>query len=186
VLRITCIVLCCVHLLTLAVCTYLAAWEIRSILTTGCICSLTGGACGIAGRRCGRPEIAVGGFLTIGVAITLFLLESLFLNLGADRALYPFCIVFFINSLISTLTILVGIRLLLAPAESLKLQLSLGSLLVSMITFAIFCGIAKQTITWDQNGLMAIDLGLLGVCVVGLSTTLFMSLYEANRRRKAA
>ena len=84
--RHTCIALCSLHLLALAVCTYIAAIEIESILVTGWICSATGIAMGISTLACKRPLLAAAGFLTPLIAAILFVLEAFLLELGPRRA----------------------------------------------------------------------------------------------------
>jgi hypothetical protein len=77
-------------LLALAVSTYVAAFHIESILTTGVICSVAGIAAGIAAIKCKRPVLAVAAFLTPILAVALFLLEALVLHLGPGKAATPF------------------------------------------------------------------------------------------------
>lgn len=177
-----CVLLASIHLLVLAGSTYAAAVHIKSILTTGWICSLTGVLCGLAGWKCRRTEIAIAGFATVGIAILLWGLEGLVLNLGPQKAMLPFCIVFFVNSLLSTLIILVGLRLLFAPRDALKLQLSLSTLLVAMTTFGVFLGIARVLLFMGHNWLMTIALGLAGLTMVGLGATLYATVATASKR----
>ncbi len=76
--RILCITLCTVHVLVLAICTYIAAIEIESIVVTGWICSITGIATGIAATKFKKPLLANGfalgllGLTFVGLTVALY------------------------------------------------------------------------------------------------------------------
>ncbi len=180
--RQTCITLSSIHLLALAICTYIAAIEIESILVTGCICSLTGIATGISAIICKRPLLAAAGFLTPIIAVVLYVLEAFFLHLGPGDAALPFCIVFIINQVIATLMILVQLNILIAPAGWRTKQITIRTLMVSMVSFSVFFAIARHLLKLQHNWLMAVALGLLGLTFVGLT----VSLYSAIANRKTA
>ncbi len=178
--RKTCITLSSIHLLAIAICTYIAAIEIESILTTGWICLATGIAMGISAIMCKRPVLAVAGFLTPVIAVVLFVLEAFFLHLGPGDAALPFCIVFIINQVVATLTILVQLNILVVPVRPRALQITIKMLMVSMVSFSVFFAIAKHLLVREHDWLMGLSLGLLGLTFVGLSVTLYAGVRNRN------
>lgn len=171
--RKTCIALCSIHLLALAVCTYIAAIQIKSLLVTGIICSFTGIAMGVLAIACNKRLLAAAGFLTPAIAVILLVLEAFILQLGSTRAAFPFCVVFIVNQVIATLTILVQLNILIASASSRPQQVTLKTLIVSITSFSVFFAISKQLLNRQHDWLMALALGLLGLTFVGLTVTLY-------------
>lgn len=177
-----CIAACVLHLSAMAVCTYIAAIEIRTILFTGWLCSLTGLTAAIAALASKRPILAIPGLTVPVIAVILFVLECFFLELGPDRAAKPFGIVFIVNQAITTPTILVNLNILCAPAAALPRQIALRTLLVAMTSFAVFFGAARQLLARPHDWLMASALGLLGLTFVGLCVLANSAI--ANRRQR--
>lgn len=175
-----CIALSCVHLSALAICTYIAAIKIESILVTGWICSITGIAMSASAIAYKKPVLATAGCLTPIIAVILFALEASVLNLGPRRAALPFCIVFIINQLIATLTILIQLHILIAPPGARVRQLTIKTLMVYVASFSVFFAIAKHLLNRQHDWLMALALSLLGLTSVGLSVALYTAI--ANRK----
>ena len=175
-----CITLSGIHLLALAVCTYIAAIEIKSIIVTGLICSVTGIATGISASISKRFLLAAAGFLTPSIAVTLFVLENFFLDLGPGGAALPFCVVFIVNQVIATLIILVQLNILVAPATALAKQITIKTLMVSMVSFSVFFAVARHLLAREHDWLMALALGLLGLTFVGLTVALYIAIVNRN------
>jgi hypothetical protein len=182
----TCIALCSLHLLALAVCTYIAAIEIETILVTGWICSATGLAMGISAIACKKPVLAAAGFLTPIIAVVLFVLETAFLHLGPRNAALPFCIVFIVNQVLATVVILVQLRMFTAPPGTRATQIALKTLMVSMVSFSVFFAIARRLLEREHDWLMALALGLLGLASVGLSVVLYSAIVDRSKAQIAA
>jgi len=183
--RQTCITLCSIHLLALAISTYIAAIRIESILVTGWICSATGVALGISANVCKRSLLAAVGYLTPIIAVILVFLENFIFHLGPGRAALPFCIVFIFNQVFATLTILVQLNLLIAPAGWRARQVTIKTLMVSMVSFSVFFAVARHLLKLQHNWLMAVALGLLGLTFVGLSLSLYSAIANRNTARIA-
>jgi hypothetical protein len=177
-----CIATSSLHVLALAICTYIAAIEIESIIFTGLICSLTGLAAGIAALRYRRFWLAAAGFLTLIIAMLLFILEAFFLELGPEVAALPFCIIFIVNQTVATLIILVELNALLATSGTPGWQISMKTLVIVMISSSVFFAVVRHLLERPHNGLMVAALSLLGVTFVGLSAALHTAY--ANRGAK--
>src|SRR5262245_36036239 len=103
-----CFILCTLHLIALAISTYIASIDIETIMVSGVVCSITGIAAAIAAIRCKRLELVMAGFSTSILAVTLVLLEAFVFQLGPQRAAFPFCVIFIINQIITAVMILIG------------------------------------------------------------------------------
>lgn len=171
-----CILFCNIHLIALAVSTYIAAIEIESILVSGVVCSVTGVMAGITCIACKRVWLAIACLLTPFMAVNLLILESTFLQLGPSDAAEPFCVVFIVNQIISTLIILVHLKFLVATDESHWRQLTIQTLLVCTASFALFFGIAKILLRMEHDWKMSMALGLLGLVFVGLTVILWPAM----------
>ncbi|MCA9183972.1 MAG: hypothetical protein R3E01_34590 [Pirellulaceae bacterium] len=174
-----CIILCTVHLLALAVCTFIAAIKIESILLTGVICSLTGIAAGITAVRCHRYWLAAAGLVTVVLAVSLFILEAVFLNLGPGRAALPFCIVFVIHEAIVSIVILAKLNMMLVGNAQSGRQITLRTIFVAITSFAVFFAVARSLVAQGLSPMMAIALGMLGFTCVGLAVV----FHSASRAR---
>jgi hypothetical protein len=179
--RSLCIALSSIHLLALAISTYIASITIQTILLTGWICSVTGIAAGSVAYRSSNRHLAFVSFLTPIVAIVLWILEGLILNLGPMRAAIPFSIVIVLNQLISTIWILAELGLLVEPGRNRVRQVTIRTLLASMVGFSVFFAVARNVLHREHNWRMALALGLLGITLVGLSIVLFSAF--ANRKK---
>lgn len=171
--RRTCIALSSIHLLALAISTYVASMEIESIIVTGVVCSITGIAAGVAAIKLSRPWLAAAALMVPVITVVLFIIEAFFLHLGPLRAALPFCIVFMINQVFSTLTILVQLNILVAKNDAPRLQITIKTLMVSIVAFSVFFGIARQLLVLEHDWIAYVSLGLLGLTLVGLGTTLY-------------
>lgn len=169
-----------VHVLTLAVCTYIAAIEIESILVTGFICSATGFMVGAMASVAKKRVLAFAGFLTPILAVTLFILEAFILNLGPDKAALPFCIVFIANQVIATVVMLVQMYVDLESEGAQIWRLTIRMLLLLTVSFSVFFAIAKYLLQRDHNVMMWTALGLLGLTFVGLSLVLFTAFSKSR------
>lgn len=170
-----------VHILALAICTYIAAIEIKTILVSGWNCSATGIAMAIAALASKQPLLALAGFLTPFLAVFLFILEAFALNLGPVRAAQPFCIAFIVNQVLCTLIILVQLSIFAGPGTTPVRQITIRTLMVSMVSFSVFFAIARSLLSREHNWLMALALALLGLTFVGLT----VALYTAFINRKS-
>jgi hypothetical protein len=180
-----CVTLGSIHLLGLAICTYIAAIEIQTIEATGLICSIAGVALGISAIKCRRPILAAAGFSTPIMAVTLLVLEAFFLKLGPNRAALPFCIVFIVNQVIATLTILIQLNIVFAPPGVRRKQITIKTLLVCMASFSVFMTIAKSLLVREHDWMMALALGLLGLTFVGLTVALYTAFTNRDKARIA-
>ena len=178
-----CIALSSIHLLALAVCTYIAAGQIETILATGWICFATGLAAGISASVCKRPLLAAAGFLTPILAVALTVLESMFLHLGPGDAALPFCIIFIINQVFVTLATLVELNLMTAPAGARGRQITIRTLIVSTASFSVFFAVARQLLERQHDWMMAMALGLLGLTSVGLTVSLYTAITNRSTPR---
>lgn len=183
--RTTCITISSFHLLVLAVSTYIAAIQIETILATGGICSITGIGTAVSAMKCRRPVLAAAGFLTPIIAVTLFVLEAFLMHLGPGKAAFPFCIVFIINQVIATLTILVELNIMIAPTGARRNQITMRTLMVSMVSFSVFFAVARHLVKRQHNWLMALALGLLGLTFVGLTVAAYSALTRRNSAHAA-
>jgi hypothetical protein len=164
----TCLILCSIHLLVLAIGTYVAAYEIESILVSGVVCSITGIVAAISARRTGRPLLALAAAATPVMAVVMTGLEALVLQLGPSDAAEPFSIVFIVNQLISTLVILVELNILTSPSGKMTTQITLQTLMIAMGGFGVFFGVAKLLSRLHHHWRMSLALALLGLAFVGL------------------
>jgi hypothetical protein len=169
----TCAGFTALHLAVLAVCTYVAAYEIRTILFTGLLCSGTALVAAVLAVFCGRFVLAGAALATPLIAIILFVLEVFFLNLGPHQAAAPFCIVFLLNQIVSTTTMLVEINLLTRPEGAKAWQVTLRTLLAAMVGFALFFGLARYLSELGHDWIMTLALGLAGITCVGLATMFY-------------
>jgi hypothetical protein len=160
-------ILCLVHILTFAVCTYIAAIKIETILATGWICSSTGLIAGIGSLSIKERALAVVSFLTPIVAIVLTALEALILNLGPNRASLPFCIVFIIVQLVTTVVSFRSFRF-----GSDAKQISLRTMLLATTAFSVVFAVARQLLHREHNVVMLIALTLAGLTFVGTVLTI--------------
>ena len=168
-----------VHVLGLAVCTYLAAIEIETILVTGVLCSSTGVLASLFSFAYRKPLLGATALLTPILAVVLFLLEAV-LNLGPSRAAMPFCICFLINQVVCTLVVLTQLNLWMAGSGANRQQVTIRMLLVCSAGFAVFFAVTNQLLDQEHDWLMSVALGLLGLTFVGL-TVVFYRAY-ANRQ----
>jgi hypothetical protein len=178
--RQTCVVLSSIHLLTLAICTYVAAIDITSILVSGWICSITGFAAGISALRCKRLLLAIVGFLTPCIAVILFNIEVAFLHLGPRRAAFPFTVVFIVNQVVGTIIVLVHLNIFIGPEGASAKQVTLKTLMIAMVSFSLFFAMARHLLERQHDWLMHLALGLLGLTFVGLTVTLFAAIGKSN------
>ena len=162
------VVFCVVHVVALAVSTYLASIQIETILVSGFVCSATGLLLAITAMMRGRRLLAIAAGMTPLLALTLFVAEVNFLKLGPQGAALPFCIAFLINQTITTSVIIIELHLLLANQTSRRWQVTLKTLLVLMTGFAICSGGAHFLLKQEHTVLMLLALGLLGLTFVGL------------------
>lgn len=181
-LRVMCFLASSGHVLTLAVCTYLAATEIRTILTTGLICSMTGFFAAVIALGCRRWLLAGVLALTPALAVVLFLLEAFVLRLGPQDAAFPFCIVFVVNQAISTVIILAQLHIQAVGDAARPLQITIRILMVSMVAFSVFFAVARVLLAKEHSGLMFVALGLAGLTLVGLT---IVSCAALTTRREA-
>ncbi|MEQ1824740.1 MAG: hypothetical protein ABL921_02295 [Pirellula sp.] len=179
-----CAVLASIHLITVAVCTYIAAIEIESIIVTGWICAATGLASGIAAFMAKKKSLAFALFLTPILAIILFVLEAFFLHLGPQRAALPFCIVFIVNQFSTVVATLVEMNRDLWH----KSQVSIGALLSCTFFCALFSALVRFLLERKHNAMMIVALGMAGLTLVGLALSIYNVIVSsrANRHRKLA
>ena len=173
-------ILCSIHLLALAIGTYCAAYQIKSILISGLICSITGIVTAIVAAKIPRPILACACAATPVMALVMFLLETLVLHLGPRDAAEPFSIVFLINQIFSTLVILVELNILCSPSGKLATQVTLQTLLIAMAGFGVFFAVAKFLSQLHHHWRMSLALGLLGLAFVGLCS-LWYSVLRPQR-----
>ena len=176
----TCLILCSIHLLVLAISTYIAAYNIESILVSGVVCSITGLVAAISARGAGRPLLAMAAAATPAMAFVMLCLEAFVLHLGPHRAAEPFSIVFIVNQVISTLVILVELNILCSPSGKLATQVTLQTLLIAMAGFGVFFAVAKFLSQLHHHWRMSLALGLLGLAFVGLCS-LWYSVLRPQR-----
>ncbi len=175
-----CFVLAAFHLIALAVCTYIAAIEIETILVTGWICSATGIVSGIAARVAKQQLLAVIQFLTPVLAATLYLLESNFLHLGPEDAALPFCVAFVANQLLTTIATLVQLNRTADSQVRSKMQLSIQSMLFCTLSCSVFFAATRYLLEREHDVMMAIALALAGLTFVGLLLTLYNALVSSR------
>ena len=179
------ITICSIQGLALAVATYIAANEIESILLSGWICSVIGVMAGSAALWNRWTLMAIACFLTPAIGIMLFLLECSLWQLGPQKAALPFCVVFIVNQVVSTLCVLVGIRIVTSNTPTLAMQVTLKTLFVAITSFAIFFSGANYLLKNQHDPMMAIALGMLGVTFVGLCVVLFSATMLSNNSESA-
>lgn len=164
---------CIIHVLAFAICTYIAALEIESILITGWICSATGIAAGVAALVARNRAIAVACFLTPVLAITLTILEIAVLELGPGRAALPFSIIFVITQLITNLIVFHSLSRVQRESSTEPLQISIKTMLVLTLAFAICFAIARKLLQFKHDTMMVIALALAGLTFIGVVLTVY-------------
>ncbi len=157
------------HVMTLAVCTYIAAHEIETILVTGWICSFTGILVLVIGWRRRNRWLMLVGCSTPLLAISLFLLEAFVLQWGPHKAAQPFGTVFIIQQVIASVVTLVQINLFVRDEATRSTPLTIQTLLVLTVSFSVFFAAAKQLLAQEHNWIMYMSLGLMGLTFVGLT-----------------
>lgn len=163
-----CIASANVHLLAMAVTTYLASYGIETILVSGPICALTGLFAGFVSGMIKRAVLALACFAAPLIAITLFLLEALVLHLGPDKAARPFMLVFLVNQAVSLPVILLQLRNVLNGNREEKQQISLRTLMITTALFAAVFALARLLLEHSDHGvLMGAALALLGLTIGG-------------------
>lgn len=184
--RPTIIALASLHAVALAISTYIAATHIESILVTGWVCSATGVLLAIVSIDANKPWLLLVGLLTPILALTLIVLEGVYLHLGPRRAAMPFCIVFIVHHVIATLTILIQIRLFdRRIGEHAASQVTLESLMLSTFIFAVFFAVTKYLLLRQHDWLMAIALGMMGLTFVGLTMSIYSVATAPNLPAKS-
>ncbi|WP_145247070.1 hypothetical protein [Aeoliella mucimassa] len=123
--------------------------------------------------------------MTPVIAVSLFVLEAMFLHLGPNRAAYPFCIVFIVNQTITTIVLLIELNLLLQPSGQPRFQVTLKTLLVLMTSFALFSGVARFLLRREHNWIMLVALGLLGLTLVGLASVGYEAFTKSTSNEEA-
>ena len=171
--------LCLIHILAFAVCTYIAALEIETILVTGWICSATGVIAGIGSLVIKDRGLAAVSFLTPIVAVVLTALEALVLNLGPQGAAFPFCVVFIIVHLLTTF---VSFRSFRFGTDSK--QISIQTMLLATAAFSIVFAVARQLLQREHDVVMLIALTLAGLTFVG--TVLTINNWVTSQGRQTA
>lgn len=162
------IVLSCLHLLAMAIATYVASIQIETILASGPICSVTGIMAGMAAIFLGRPILAVACFAAPLLAVTLFIAEAFFLNWGPGGAAQPFTMIFLLNQAISLPIILLQLRQVINRARLERKQISLRALMVTTAIFAAVFALLRFLQEHAAHGtLMLLALILLGLTVGG-------------------
>lgn len=159
--------LCLIHILALTVCTYIAAIQIETILVTGWICSATGVMAGIGAIVVRERGLAAVSFLTPIIAIVLTALETSVLNLGPGGAALPFCVVFIIVQLITTL---ISFRSFRFGADSK--QISIRTMLLVTVAFSIVFAVARHLLQREHDVVMLVALTLAGLTFVGIVLTI--------------
>lgn len=162
--------LCLAHILTFTICTYIAAHEIRTILVSAWICSLTGIVAGLAALVSLNVWLSLVSFLTPMVAVALFLLEILILNLGPRRAALPFCITFIVVQLITNLVSFCTFKFGDGRKKTIN-QISIRTMLVATVAISIFFAIARLLFRWEHDTIMLVALALTGLTFVGVVLT---------------
>lgn len=176
-----CVTLASLHLLSLAVSTYIAAIEIETIIVSGVICSLTGLTTALFALMNRRLILSLMASLAPVLAVTLFLLEAFYWNWGPRVAAFPFMIIFLINQAFTTVVLLVQLRLLVRHPNASQSQITLRTLMMSTATFAVIFALTRFLIEQhNHNWLMAYALGFLGLTIGGLA----MVLVSAWRTRR--
>ena len=173
-------VLCIVHILAFTICTYIAAIDIETILVTGWICFATGLVAGISATVARELSLAWAAFLAPIVAFVLVFLEVGVLHLGPNRAALPFCIVFFVTQLATTLGSFRSIRF-----GSNSKQISLSLMLVTTAAFSVVFSVARFLLQREHNILMLIALSMAGLTFVGIVLTVYNWLTWRNTQQNA-
>lgn len=162
------IVLSCLHLLAMAISTYVASMEIETILASGPICSVTGILGGIAAIFLGRPILVIACFAAPLLAISLFVAEAFFLHWGPGRAAQPFMMIFLLNQAISLPIILLQLRQVINQTRIERKQISLRALMITTAIFAAVFALLRFLQEHAEHGtLMLLALILLGLTVGG-------------------
>ena len=174
-----CVTLCCLHLLILAVSTYIASANIRTILITGWICSISGLLAGLTALMCEKRLLANAALLTPVMAVTLYVLEGVYWDMGPDKAAVPFGIVFLVNQSITSLIVLLELNRWQFGGVSGWSQVNLRTMMVLMASFSVYFAVLRVLLETKHNWLMVVALILLGVTFVGLS--LFVYFAGGNR-----
>jgi hypothetical protein len=179
--HVVCVALCCIHLLVLAVSTYIAATDIRSVMKTGWLCSISGLLLGLTALMCERRLLAYVGLLTPAIAVSLFVLEGVFWDVGPAKAALPFGMVLVVNQFLSTVIILNESRRWVNGGSFGLRQLSIRMLMVSMVSFSVFFSVLRILLERHHNWMMGIALGLLGIAFVGLSLIGYVAVSQRLR-----
>lgn len=174
-----CVTLCCLHLLALAISTYMAATNIRTILISGWICSSIGLLAGLTALMCEKRLLAIAALLTPVIAVTLYVLEGVYWDMGPDKAAVPFGIVFLVNQSITSLIILLELNRWQFGGVSGWSRINLRTMMVLMASFSIYFAVLRVLLETKHNWLMFVALVLLGATFVGLS--LFVYFASLNR-----
>ena len=82
--------------------------------------------------------------------------------------------------------ILVQLHILTAPPGRRAKQITIKTLMVSMVSFSVFFAIARQLLEREHDWLMALALGLLGLTFVGLGIALYSAMVNRNTAQIAA
>ena len=164
--------LCILHMLVFAACTYVAAINIESVLFTGWVCSATGLAAGVASMAAGNRAISLVSFLTPAVAVTLTYLEMYVLQLGPVSAALPFCVLFIVLQLITNVVSFQHIGLK-KDGQSAGKQISIKSMLIVTLASALFFAVCRQLLRREHNVLMWIALTLAGLTFVGVVMAMY-------------
>lgn len=73
------------------------------------------------------------------------------------------------------------LNILLAPSGALVRQITIRTMMVSVVSFSVFFGVARQILLErPHNGLMVLALGLLGITAVGLIVALYSAVSNRN------
>lgn len=174
--QVVCVTLCCVHLLVLSISTYIASGNIRTILMTGWICSITGLLAGLTALMCEKRLLAAVTLVTPAIAIALLVMEGAFWDLGPEKAAIPFGLAFLINQTLTSLTVLWELRRWIIGRTSRWSQVNIRTLMVLMASVSIFFAVLRVLIEIQHNWLMIAALILLGVTFVGLSLFLYVAI----------
>ena len=177
-----CVVLANVHLLTMAVATYVASYDIETILVSGPICAVTGLAAGLSAGLINRVVLSLACCAAPMIALTLFLLEAFVLNLGPGKAAFPFMLVFLINQAISLPVILLQLRQVINRTREERQQISLRALMVTTAIFAALFALARLLISHSDHGVvMVAALAMLGLTIGGQALFIYYALKPEPR-----
>ena len=122
---------------------------------------------GIASLIARERAIAAVSFLTPIVALVLTVVEVSVLNLGAGRAALPFCVVFIIVQIVTTL---ISFRSFSFGSDSK--QISIRTMLLATVAFSIVFAIARKLLQREHDVVMLIALTMAGLTFVGIVLTI--------------